>query len=89
MLRPVGRRPPPALDKALARGDIFKTLFSYRGGINPDPAFVLRGSDDTNWLLIAEENQIEYAALEQAAIIAATEEDDDEGDSDDLDFGML
>ncbi len=80
---------PPALDKALARGDIFKTLFSSRGGINPDPAFVLRGADDTNWLLIAEENQIEYAALEQAAIIAATEEDDDEGDSDDLDFGML
>ncbi len=80
---------PAALLKALADGTIFKTEFSYRGGINPDPAFVMQGDDNTNWLLIAEANKIEYVTLEQAAVIAATEEEDEETESDELDFGML
>ncbi len=79
----------PVFVETLADGAIFKTRFSYRGGIHPDPAFVLQGEDQTIWLLIARENVIEYAALEQAAVIAATEEDDDETDSDELDFGLL
>jgi len=77
--------------KAINNGAIFKTSFSYRGGIDPDPAFVMLGEDKTIWLLIGSENRIEYSALEQAAVIAATEEEDEgaETSGDELDFGML
>lgn len=77
--------------KAIKKGAIFKTSFSYRGGIDPDPAFVMQGEDETIWLLIASKNHIEYSALQQAGVIAATEEDDEgaETSGDDLDFGML
>ncbi|MEE9342754.1 MAG: hypothetical protein V3V12_03875 [Gammaproteobacteria bacterium] len=78
--------------EAIKAGSIFKTSFSYRGGIDPDPAFLMLGEDDTVWFLIGERNKVEYSALEQAAIVAATEEEDDEGsdeDDDELDFGML
>ncbi len=80
---------PEALLESLAAGVIYKTPFSYRGGINPDPAFVMQGADDTIWLLIGEPNAIDYATLEQAAVVAATREEDEEDESDELDFGML
>ena len=84
-----------AMDKtflnAIEKGTIYKTYFSYRGGIDPDPSFVVQGEDKTIWLLIGEENRIEYSKLEQAAVIAATEQEDEgaETSGDDLDFGML
>ena len=84
-----------SMDKAFLRamkeGAIYKTSFSYRGGIDPDPAFVMQGEDETIWLLIASKNRIEYSALEQAALIAATEAEDEgaETSGDELDFGML
>lgn len=80
-----------AFVKAIEKGAIFKTHFSYRGGINPDPAFVMQGEDKTIWLLIGSENLVDYSKLEQAAVILATEQDDEgaETSGDDLDFGML
>lgn len=77
--------------KNLEKGVIYQTEFSYRGGIDPDPAFVLQGDDKTIWLLIGAENDIEYAKLEQAAVIASTEQNDEgaETSGDELDFGML
>ena len=80
-----------AFAKALEDGDIFGFEFSYRGGIDPDPAFIMLGGDDTVWMLIGERNRIAYAALEQAAVVAATVDEDDETDedSDELDFSML
>ncbi len=85
----------PAMDKtflkAIKEGAIFKTSFSYRGGVDPDPAFVLQGEDDTIWLMIGAENRVSYSKLEQAAVIDATAEKDEgaETSGDDLDFGML
>ena len=80
-----------AFVKAIEGGAIFKTSFSYRGGIDPDPAFVMQGDDDTIWLLIGAENRVSYSKLEQAAVIEATAEKDEgaETSSDELDFGML
>ena len=77
--------------KKIQNGVIFKSYFSYRGGVDPDPAFVLQGEDDTIWLMIATENRVSYAKLEQAAIVAATAENDEgaETSGDELDFGML
>ena len=84
-----------AMDKAfvknIEKGTIYKTFFSYRGGIDPDPAFVMQGEDETIWLLIGSENRVSYSKLEQAAVITANEQEDEgaETSGDDLDFGML
>jgi hypothetical protein len=77
--------------KDIKNGVIFKTWFSYRGGVDPDPAFVMQGDDDTIWLMIGAENRVSYSKLEQAAVIEATAEKDEgaETSSDELDFGML
>jgi len=77
--------------KAVKAGAIFKTSFSYRGGVDPDTAFVMQGEDDTIWLLIGAENRVAYSKLEQAAVIEATAERDEGAETigDDLDFGML
>lgn len=77
--------------KAIKGGAIFKTFFSYRGGVDPDPAFVMQGEDKTIWLLIGAENRVSYSKLEQAAVIEATAEKDEgaETSGDELDFGML
>jgi len=80
-----------AFVKAIKNGVIFKTSFSYRGGVDPDPAFVMQGEDETIWLMIGAENRVSYSKLEQAALIEATAEKDEgaETSSDELDFGML
>ena len=77
--------------KEIKSGVIFKTSFSYRGGVDPDPAFVMQGEDETIWLMIGAENRVSYSKLEQAAVIEATAEKDEgaETSGDDLDFGML
>ncbi len=81
----------PVFLKKIKNGVIFKSDFSYRGGVDPDPAFILQGEDDTIWLMIATENRVSYAKLEQAAIVEATAENDEgaETSGDELDFGML
>ena len=75
----------------IGEGAIFKTHFSYRGGIDPDPSFVMQGEDETIWLLIGSKNEMAYSKLQQAAVISATEQDDEgaETSGDELDFGML
>ena len=77
--------------KTIKAGTIFKTSFSYRGGVDPDPAFVMQGEDKTIWLLIGGENRVAYSKLEQAAVIESTAEKDEgaETSGDELDFGML
>ena len=83
----------PVMDKAflkeLGKGTIFRTDFSYRGGVDPDPAFIMQDDKDTVWMLIAENSQLEFVGLEQAGVVVATQEQDEEDGDDDLDFGML
>lgn len=81
----------PEFMTRLQDGAIFKTHFSYRGGIDPDPAFIMQGEDETVWLLIGERSRIAYTKLEQAAVVEPTQGDEDETDedSDELDFSML
>jgi hypothetical protein len=76
---------------SVEKGIIYKTSFSYRGGVDPDPAFVMQGDDGTIWLLIGAENRVAYSKLEQAAVIEATADKDEgaETSGDELDFGML
>lgn len=83
---------PKALLKALNSGKLFQFGFSYRGGVSHDPAFVLADENQSLWMLVTSENDIQYVSLEQAALCGTQieedeVEDDDEGDA--LDFGML
>lgn len=84
---------PKPLMTALEKGKIFRIPFSYRGGIDPDIAFILQGERGSIWMLIGEETGIEFIGLEEAALCGAdkAQPDDDEEDDagDGLDFGML
>ncbi len=87
VLDPVDASLPPKLAEALGAGAIFKTDFSYRGGISADPAFVMQGADGAVWLLVGDENAIDYVGLAQSAGLVAEEAEAD--GEDDLDFDMM
>jgi len=80
--------PAPVLKK-LANGKIFRFDFSYRGGPDTSPAFILTDERDNIWMLIGEQSDIEFIGYEQAAVCAATYHQDSEDDNDDFDFDML
>lgn len=77
--------------KELKEGTIFRIPFSYRGGVEADPAFLLEGKDGTPWLLVGVENQFELIGLEQAGTGVTESEDgeEDSGGDDDFDFDMM
>ena len=78
---------PAALGKALGEGAIYKFDFSYRGGLAADPAFLLRDGDDALWLLIGDDNNVNFVGLAEAAGLAI-EDGAEAADSDELDFEM-
>jgi hypothetical protein len=78
---------PPNLRAALDAGTIYKFDFSYRGGSSSDPAFLMKGADDALWMLVGDDNNINFIGFAQAA--APVEEDAADADSDDLSFDMM
>ncbi len=78
---------PARLAEALGKGAIFKTDFSYRGGVGADPAFVMQGADGTVWLLVGDEYSIDFVGFNQPAGLDADEAD--AGGDDELDFEMM
>ena len=84
--------PAGALAGALAEGTIFTFPFSWRGGFDTDPAFLLQSEEGGIWLLIGDPNTIRLVGLEQAAACGpeAAEEPEAEGEMGaELDFTML
>ncbi len=79
---------PAPLQSALDGGTIFKFDFSYRGGANADPAFLLKGTEDTLWMHVGEAGDINFVGLAQAAVLES-DPAGGEGGADDLDFDML
>ena len=73
-----------ALAEALAAGDIFETRFSYRGGYEDAPAFLLQNEHGL-FALVGEETPFPW--LERAA--PAADEEDDPFADDELDFSMF
>lgn len=84
---------PKPLMNALEQGKIFRIPFSYRGGVDPDTAFILQGEQGSIWMLIGEETGVEFIGLEEAALCgrdkAQIDDEDDDDESDGLDFSML
>jgi hypothetical protein len=78
---------PAKLKAALDAGTIFKFDFSYRGGANSDPAFLMKGADNALWMLVGDDNNINFVGLAQAA--GPAEDDAADADSDDLSFDMM
>lgn len=87
MLLPQEAGVPTKLAASLDAGAIFRIDFSWRGGVNADPAFVLKGGDGTTWLLVGAENAIDFVGFTQAA--ALDDEVAETPSSDDLDFEMM
>jgi hypothetical protein len=81
---------PPELDSRLRRGEIFRFTFSFRGGVEADPAFMLMNLDGELFLLVAKETNLHFIALQQAAAVEdETQQPEDEGESEELDFSMI
>jgi hypothetical protein len=77
-----------SLCATLRSGTIYRFAFSYRGGIEAEPAFLMANADGEVFMLIGRATQIEYLSLPQTATVA----DDSDGDDDDvdaMDFDMI
>ena len=71
----------------LKRGTIFSFPFSYRGGLEPDAAFLLLGDDDNIFMTVGSSARIKFIGLQQSAVAV-----DDEGEADEtdlMDFDMI
>ena len=75
------------LMEELKKGAIYQFPYSFRGGLEPDAAFLLLSADGTPFLAIGSPTKLEFVGLEQTAAIAADEEGEDDEDS--LDFSMM
>jgi hypothetical protein len=79
-----------ALKQRLQQGEIFRFSFSFRGGVEADPAFLLMNVEGDLFLLVAKETNLHFVGLQQAATVS--EEDqapEDDGESEELDFSMI
>jgi len=72
------------LADGLADGQIFETRFSYRGGYDDNPVFLLQNEDGL-FALVAEEAPFGWLERE----LPAPDEEDDPFDDDELDFSMF
>jgi hypothetical protein len=77
------------LMEELKKGTIFQFPYSFRGGLEPDTAFLLLSADGTPFICIGSATKLEFVGFEQTA--AVVEEDDPFGgdDDDSVDFGMM
>ncbi len=80
---------PAKVKTSLAKGEIYRFEFSYRGGPIPDPAFLIADEDGDLWMLVGSHSDIEFVGYEQAAVCAAVVEEDSETDAEEFDFDML
>jgi len=75
------------LQAELKKGTIFSFPYSFRGGLQPDAAFLLLGADGNTFLAIGSPTKIEFVGLQQQ--MTAEEEDAGDGEGDEIDFGMI
>lgn len=80
---------PAALMSELAAGKIYTFPFSYRGGLTPDTAFLIGGTDGMIWMLVGRGTRVQLLGFEQQAALAEEAGDEEEADSEDIDFGMM
>lgn len=67
------------LKESLEAGDIFKFPYSYRGGLEADSGFLIRGEDENFYLLVGDWLEFDFIGLKQLATPVTEEEVDEEG----------
>jgi hypothetical protein len=72
----------------LKKGTIFTFPYSFRGGLEPDAAFLLAAGDGTPFLAIGSPTKLEFVGLEQTAGVVEEEESEGEADGS-IDFSMM
>lgn len=72
----------------LRSGTVYRFPFSYRGGLEAFPAFLLAGGDGNVFLTVGTEANLLYVGLKQAAG-PVEDETGDEDEEDLLDFSMM
>jgi hypothetical protein len=79
----------PLVDE-LKRGTIFRFAYSFRGGLEPDTAFLLASAEGQVFLAVGKPSKVEFLSLQQTA---AAVEDEEQGaedeDADAMDFSMM
>jgi hypothetical protein len=81
---------PDVLRKELEDGAVYQFPFSFRGGVQADPAFLLTNSAGELFLLVGQETNIAFVGLQQAAALGEEDQDaEDEGEGDELDFTLI
>jgi hypothetical protein len=79
---------PEDLAAQLRQGIIFP--FSFRGGVEADPAFLLMNHDNELFMLVGKETTITLVGLQQSSTVMEDEESAEaDSDSDELDFSMI
>ena len=79
----------PELMATLRSGKIFRLPFSYRGGVEASPAFVLLGGDGNIFLCVCTPTAIEFVGPTATAQVVVDETGDAGEDEDTLDFSMV
>lgn len=85
-------RPEEAADQLVAElreGVIYKFTYSYRGGLEPDTAFLLANAEGHPFLAVGKPTTLEFLGLQQAAAPEDAEPEVEEAEEDDMDFGMM
>lgn len=74
------------LQRSLADGDLFETVYNYRGGVEHDALFLL-GNDEGLFALVARPTG--FAMIQRESLRLDEDDEETDGLGDDLDFSML
>lgn len=77
------------LKNELLAGKIYRFPFSYRGGLEPDEAFLLAGADGNVWLALGTRTQLEFIGLDDTAAVASDAAEETAPEEDAMDFSMM
>lgn len=75
------------LREELERGTIFSFPYSYRGGLEADAAFLLKGQDGNLFLTVGQPTKIEFLGIQPSISVIDAMDDDNETDL--MDFDMI
>jgi hypothetical protein len=78
-----------ALIEELRQGVIYSFPFSYRGGLDPDVAFLMVNPDGLPFLLLGKPTSLEFVGLAEETATESEEAPETDEDSDDVDFAMM
>ncbi len=79
----------PELMTELRTGTIFRFAFSYRGGVEASPAFLLLGGDGNPFLCVGTPTAIEFVGLKASASVVNVDTTDVGEEEDSLDFSLV